>query len=347
YVNPDYANATYDDDNDPSTSEVAWPETYKRYATANRRIDYAVGDIVQLLKDLNMDSSTLIVYTSDNGPSVETYLGEWQHKYEKKLPTFFDSYGPFDGIKRDTWEGGLRMPTIAWWPGYIQTEKVVTQPSIFYDWASTFIDVAGGIPPERMDGVSLLPTLTGEGYQRNPLIYVEYYHNGRTPNFKEFAPNHRGRRQNQMQMIRVGDYVGVRYNIHSAKDDFEIYNVIKDPQETNNLAVKPEEDIMVKVKNYFTTRTFNTISELQKYMKAHVLQVRRPNVALSFTERGTAHRPYDSTLIPAVKANVMQGVNWKFFKGNFSWIPQVATLQADDAGLTSRPTFYVSHPKEQ
>src|SRR5699024_4986128 len=83
YVNPDYANATYDDDNDPSTSEVAWPETYKRYATANRRIDYAVGDIVQLLKDLNMDSSTLIVYTSDNGPSVETYLGEWQHKYEK------------------------------------------------------------------------------------------------------------------------------------------------------------------------------------------------------------------------------------------------------------------------
>src|SRR5699024_3190058 len=123
YIHPDYANATYDDDHNPATPEVPWPETYKRYATANRRIDYAVGDIIKLLQDLKIDSSTLIVYTSDNGPSIETYLGKWQRKEEKHLPTFFSSYGPFDGIKRDTWEGGVRMPTIVRWPGHIAPDK--------------------------------------------------------------------------------------------------------------------------------------------------------------------------------------------------------------------------------
>ena len=65
YVNPDYTNATYDDDHNPATPEVPWPDTYKRYATANRRIDYAVGDIVHLLEDLKIDSNTVIVYIFD------------------------------------------------------------------------------------------------------------------------------------------------------------------------------------------------------------------------------------------------------------------------------------------
>src|SRR5699024_1338064 len=116
YVYLEYDKATYDHDDNPDTPEVEWPETYKRYATSNRRIDDAVGDIMQLLKDLNIDENTLVVYTSDNGVSAETYLGDWQAKEERELPTFFASYGPFDGINRDTWEGGLRVPTIVHWP---------------------------------------------------------------------------------------------------------------------------------------------------------------------------------------------------------------------------------------
>src|SRR5699024_6272852 len=73
YVYPEYDKATYDHDDNPDTPEVEWPETYKRYATSNRRIDDAVGDIMQLLKDLNIDENTLVVYTSDNGVSAETY----------------------------------------------------------------------------------------------------------------------------------------------------------------------------------------------------------------------------------------------------------------------------------
>ena len=100
WIHPDYANETYDNDKNPATPEVAWPNVYKRYATSTRRIDSAVGDLIQLLKDLKIDNNTMIVFTSDNGPSRESYLKE---DYE---PNFFNGFGPFDGIKRDLLEGG-------------------------------------------------------------------------------------------------------------------------------------------------------------------------------------------------------------------------------------------------
>ena len=116
YIYPEYQNATYDHDSNKATAEVPWPGTYKRYATATRRIDDAVGDVLQLLKDLNIENNTLVIFTSDNGPSIESYLPA---SFVPNHPTFFGSYGPFDGIKRDCWEGGVRMPTIACWPKQI------------------------------------------------------------------------------------------------------------------------------------------------------------------------------------------------------------------------------------
>ncbi len=116
YIHPDYANATYDHDKNQATPEVAWPDVYRRYATLCRRIDDGVGDIMQLLKDLKIDQNTLVVFTSDNGPSIESYLKE---DYE---PVFFNSFGPFDGIKRDVWEGGVRMPTLVQWPGTVPVQ---------------------------------------------------------------------------------------------------------------------------------------------------------------------------------------------------------------------------------
>lgn len=335
YINPDYAHATYDDDGNPSTPEVAWPDTYKRYAMANRRIDYAVGDIMQLLKDLNIASNTIVVYTSDNGPSIETYLGKQLHKEEAKLPTFFGSYGPFDGIKRDDWEGGVRMPTIAVWPGHIPAGSVVKNASISYDWAPTFIDAAGAVPPERMDGVSLLPSLTDKGRQQPILLYNEYYNHGKTPGFKEFAPNHRGKPRNQMQWLRIGDYVGVRYDVKSSNDSFEIYNVVKDPQERNNLTLEPRKKLSVEKYNSYNTNLANRarVNEIESYMKSHVLQVRRPDPA--------APRPYDSTLIPPVKAAVVPGVNWNIYQDDFLWIPQIATLPVSNEGHTDRPDIDV------
>ncbi len=114
YMFPEYGKATWDHDRNPATPEVPWPDVQQRYANDVRRIDAGVGDVLQLLTDLKIDNNTLVVFTSDNGPSIESYIeGE---PYE---PTFFRGYGPFDGIKRDTWEGGMREPTLARWPAMI------------------------------------------------------------------------------------------------------------------------------------------------------------------------------------------------------------------------------------
>src|SRR5690606_5275104 len=82
YLYPAYAQATYDDDRDPATPEVSWPDTYKRYASVNQRIDEQVGDILQLLRDLKIDEHTLVVFTSDNGPSQESYLPNSYVRYD-------------------------------------------------------------------------------------------------------------------------------------------------------------------------------------------------------------------------------------------------------------------------
>ena len=284
---------------------IAWPDVYKRYATLCRRIDDGVGDIMQLLRDLKIDQNTLVVFTSDNGPSIESYLPA------EIEPTFFNSFGPFDGIKRDVWEGGIRMPTLVQWPGQVPANQVIDKPSAHYDWLATFADAAQLPPPARTDGVSLLPILTGTGSQRESLVYIEYENNGKTPEFAEFAPSHRGRKRNQMQKIRMGDYVGVRYAIKSANDDFEIYNVVTDPQERKNLANDAE------------------FQSMQQTFKARVTQVRRPDPE--------APRPYDLAVVAAVDPpNVAPGVRWATHDGTFPWVADLSKRPATKTGI--KPT---------
>ena len=309
WIHPDYAEAMYDDDDNASTPAVPWPDTYKRYAASVRRIDDSVGDLVRLLKDLDLYSNTLIVFTSDNGPSLESYLPEG---YAENNPDFFNSFGPFDGTKRDCWEGGIRMPTIASWPGRIPAGRVVADASASYDWLPTFAAAADVPVPARCDGVSLLPSLTGTGTQREGVVYVEYFNNGTTPNLPEFHPDHRGRKRGQMQMIRIGDFTGVRYNIQSHDDPFEIYDVVKDPSQSRNLG--PMEGM----------------DSLQRVMMDRVLQVRRPNA--------TARRPYDDAPIPSVaKEQTGEGLTWQAYTGAFPWVPAVGGMNATARGRAPQP----------
>ena len=139
---------------------------------------------------------------------------------------------------------------------------------------------------------------------------MEYFENGSTPDYADFAPAHRGRKRGQMQAIRIGDYVGVRYDIKSQADRFEIYNVTVDPKETNNLAPQ--------------------MNAFEQQMKAMVLQVRRPN--------GSAPRPYDGELVPAVAAKpVINGVEWKAYEGDYRWVPDFEILNAAVSGTEARP----------
>lgn len=272
WIHPAYATATWDNDNDPNTPEVAWPGTARRHATMMRRLDDGMTDILKLLADLEIDDNTLVVFTSDNGPHNEPGIGGGS--IGSQDPRFFRSYGPLDGIKRDVWEGGIRVPTLARWPGSIPAGRVSTHPSQFHDWLPTFSEVAGLPLPFRSDGVSLVPDLTGTGTQREGVVYVEYTNGGAnsTPNYADFHPSHVTTR-GHMQAIFLGGYKGVRYNTNSTSTPFRVYDVANDPQETTNLAGQSG-------------------VPTQAELEARVVRVRRAGGAVS--------RVYDPVQIPAV-----------------------------------------------
>ncbi len=316
YFFPDYASATYDDDNNPATPQVPWPEVFQRYATSVRRIDNAVGDLKQLLQDLALDTNTLVIFTSDNGPTTEDAL----NLSVTYAANFFDNFGPFDGVKRDTWEGGIRMPTFVRWPGRVPAGTTNMTPSQFHDWMPTFTDLAGLPGPARTDGISLVPTITGGGNQPPSTIYVEYFDDATaTPEYPEFVPDHRGRVRNQMQVVSLDGYQGVRYNIVAHSDDFEIYDVVNDPKEATNRAADPG------------------FAQLQQQMKDRVLQLRRSDPS--------APRPYDYELVPASGfVNAASGlVNYTTCEGVWPWVPDTAMLspvasgQAAGLDLSVRP----------
>jgi arylsulfatase A-like enzyme len=315
WTHPDYARATFTLDG----KKRPWPDVNKRYATAVRRIDDAVGDLLATLDDLGLGQNTLVVFTSDNGPSIESYLPE------AITPEFFASYGPFDGIKRDLWEGGLRVPAIARWPARLPAGAELAAPCATWVWLATVADAARLAPPAGTDGVSLLPVLASPEKTRpdegappaatlaaRPL-YFEYYVNGRTPDFASFAPNHRHRRRRRMQASRQGDLMAVRYDIKNPGDDFEIYNVVRDPKETRDLAAAAGN------------------AGLQTHFKNLALQSRRP--------AASNHRPYDATPVPPASSSAATAAfTWTLHKGDFPWTPDCATLRPDAAGAAATLT---------
>lgn len=294
------ADDTIDDYIYPDYADQDWPSQQKRFASMVRRIDNGVGDLIQLLRDLGIDENTFIVFTSDNGPHRESYgYGEYN-------PTLFDSFGPLDGIKRDTWEGGIRVPAIVRWPGHIPKASTNDSPTGFHDWLPTFADLAGIPAPAITDGASLVPLLTGKTEQSNSTIYVEYYHNGNTPDYQEFDSSHQNQARGEMQVIYLDGYKGIRYNITSAGDDFLIYDALEDPGETTDLAGSNDE---------FTS--------LQQRMKDRVLQLRRPD--------SEAVRPYDIAPVPALNLaeETISGLSYRVYEVETPWTPAISTLQKE------------------
>ncbi|MDP0490601.1 MAG: sulfatase-like hydrolase/transferase [Verrucomicrobiota bacterium JB023] len=293
-----------------------WSDLAQRQGGMIRRIDDHIGDLTQLLRDLGIAENTLIVFSSDNGPHKESYLqgGNYQ-------ASLFQAYGPYDGIKRDTLEGGIRVPTLAWWPETIPAGRVVGGHSQFHDWLNTFLEMAGAPLLAQSDGVSLLPLLTGKGEQTPPVTYVEYSQNQNSPRYKDFTPSNRGHKRGQMQVIFLDGYKGLRRNIKSADDDFEIYDVTTDTHEANNLA-----------------GTSDKFTRLQQKMKDTVLQLRRPN--------SSAKRPYDKAPVPAIAdAETSDGLKVRHLRGEFPWVP--AFQQAKSSAAEGAPSGETAAAVEQ
>jgi len=145
-----------------------WPEPEKGKAAMISRLDRDIGRIFDRLNALGIDQQTLVMFSSDNGP----------HKEGGVKPDFFDSNGPLKGIKRDLYEGGIRVPTIARWPGRIEAGSQCEHISAFWDVLPTFAELAGAPAPEGIDGISMVPALMGQSQKQHEFLYWEF-HEGR------------------------------------------------------------------------------------------------------------------------------------------------------------------------
>ncbi|MEA3401843.1 MAG: arylsulfatase [Armatimonadota bacterium] len=188
-----------------------WPSPQKGHAAMISRLDRDVGRVLDLLAELDIDQNTLVFFTSDNGP----------HKEGGADPAFFNSWGPLRGYKRDLYEGGIRVPMIARWPGRIEAGTESAYPWAFWDLPATVSELTGCACPEDIQGVSVAPTLFGgEGPQRE-VLYWEFQGGGRAASGKF------------KQAVRLGNMKAVREGMTRPT---EVYDLERDIGETTDLA---------------------------------------------------------------------------------------------------------------
>jgi len=192
------------------------------YAAMVTRMDRDIGRIMRALQDYGIDDNTLVIFTSDNGAGRGS-------GYD---PEFFNSTGPFRGFKGDLYEGGLRAPTVARWPGKIEPGTISRQPIAFWDFLPTAAEIAGVAPPANIDGLSFLPTMLGQvGKQvQHDYLYWEFV-TGRGAG----------------QAVRMGPWKAIRLD---SSGPTELYDLENDSGETTDLA-PDHPDLVVKAERIF------------------------------------------------------------------------------------------------
>jgi arylsulfatase A len=216
-----------------------WPSDMKKFAAMITRMDMHIGELMELIRQLGIDRNTLVIFSSDNGP----------HEEGGGNPIFFNSSGPFRGIKRDLYEGGIRVPMIAHWPGTIPDGQVTGQISAAWDVLPTCCDAAGITIPPVIDGISLMPTLLGQprNQPQHAFLYWEFHEKG-------------GR-----QAIRMGDWKAVRLGVsRNPEAPMELYDLKTDPQESHNIATSHPEVVAHLEELLQNSRTESSIFRLHQ-----------------------------------------------------------------------------------
>lgn len=222
-------------------ADRSWTHLEKLYAAMMTRFDDHVGQIIDLLKELDLDENTIIFFTSDNGDENSYY------KYTDR----FHAAGPLRGKKRYLYEGGIRVPMIVRWPGKIKSNKTDGLPWAAWDMMATFADLAGVKPPRHTDGISVVPTLLGKPDNQTPreYLYWEYQHG-------------------KQQAVRMGRWKGIRFG--GTKEPIELYDMQNDIGEKNDVAknhpavVKRIEQIMIEAR---TGSEFNKYWQFPEYRR--------------------------------------------------------------------------------
>lgn len=191
------------------------PTPRAAYAAMVTRMDRDIGRIVDLLEELELRDDTLIMFSSDNGATFDIGGAD---------SPFFESCGPFRGRKGSVFEGGLRVPLIASWPGKVPAGEVSDHVAAFWDLMPTFAELAGAEIPATTDGLSFLPTLLGMGEQAtHRYLYWEF-------------PGYRGQ-----QALRAGRWKAVRRNLADGVVRTQLFDLLEDPAESVDLASQEPE----------------------------------------------------------------------------------------------------------
>lgn len=185
-----------------------WSDQNKGQAAMISRMDRDVGRVLDLLEELAIADRTLVIFTSDNGP----------HNEGGHTPDLFDPNGPLRGMKRDLYEGGIRVPFIAWWPGTVPAATESDHVGYFGDLMATAADLAGVDTPDGLDSISFLPVMTGhpEAQKDHEYLYWEFYERGGA------------------QAVRQGNWKAVR--TPWGEGPTELYYLTDDIGEEHNIA---------------------------------------------------------------------------------------------------------------
>ncbi|MBN2632076.1 MAG: arylsulfatase [Bacteroidales bacterium] len=200
------------------------PEAHAAFAAMIKHLDDYVGEVLDKITELGLEDNTIVIFASDNGPHLEGGAD----------PDYFDSNGPLTGYKRDMYEGGIRTPMLAMWPGNISAGSRTDHISAFWDVMPTLADITGIEPPENIDGISFLPTLLGkEQKDQHEYLYWEFHEQG------------------GKVAVRMGNWKAVRRDVDKTPRGMtELYDLSTDIGEKNNVAgqnpdiVKRMEEIM-------------------------------------------------------------------------------------------------------
>jgi arylsulfatase A-like enzyme len=189
------------------------------------RMDGDIGRLVDRVRASGIDARTVVLFISDNGP----------HQEGGGDPGFFKSSGGLRGIKRDLYEGGIRVPMIARWPGAIPAGSVSAHVWAHWDLFPTLAELAGAPIPAGLDGLSMARALRGQSQPTHEYLYWEFHERG------------------FQQAIRMGPWKALRLQKDAA---LELYNLDADPAEQRNVA-GAHPDVVGKVEAYLRTARIN------------------------------------------------------------------------------------------
>ena len=188
------------------------------FAAMMENLDNQVGELLTLLKELGVDENTLVTFSSDNGA----------HREGGHDPNFWDSNGPLRGIKRDLYDGGIRTPFVARWPGRIKPGTESDHISAFWDVLPTMAELTGQPLPEQTDGISFLPTLLGQEKKQHRHPYLYWEHRANKPD----------------RAVRMGKWKAVDQNSKGKGNQprkLELFDIKEDPGEQKDVAAQHPE----------------------------------------------------------------------------------------------------------